>query len=231
MNTTIAKIKTRGHWLIKLRPENYQAKRIATLGECRSTLEQSIVRLRGWDYPHMSHQVEETFNGEDFVASFTDCEQRGWGIIEAWRFHQSGQFINTFAMIEDWESSLVNNWLQNSPILDITETIYRLTEIYEFASRLAAKGFFGQGVRIEISLNGTMNRRLVFINPRRLLFEDHKSRSENISFIETISSETLLAKSKECAVAASIHFIERFNWNNFSSNLGTEIQNQLIQQR
>lgn len=50
---------------------------------------------------------------------------------------------------------------RNGPtFLYITSTLYRLTEIFEFAARLAAKGALVQGAHVSITLFGTDGREL-----------------------------------------------------------------------
>jgi len=55
-------------------------------------------------------------------------------------------------------------------VLETIDTINPITEIYEFASRLAAKNIFGNEIYIAVELHGMKDRTLVVTDPMRGLF-------------------------------------------------------------
>ena len=148
----IEKIKSRGYWRVLIRPTQYKKDLISSLRDCRRFIEESKV-LRGWTTRTLNVEGK-VVNGDDWVESSTDWEP----YIEHWRFHQSAQFIHLFNCREDWRdidervgpsrrSSLPDSFLE--PIW----AVYRTTEIYEFAARLAAKSIFGKNLSIAVELH------------------------------------------------------------------------------
>jgi hypothetical protein len=87
------------HWRVLFRPESYERERIARLADCLRIVERSQVRLRGWDFPHVSHRPEERGTGENWVASWSSF----MGHLEYWRFYQSTQFVYLGSVRESTE--------------------------------------------------------------------------------------------------------------------------------
>jgi hypothetical protein len=211
----IEKIKSRGYWRVVVRPTQYKKDLISSLSECLRLTEESKVSLRGWDYPHIARRGEGLVNGDDWVESSTDWEP----YIEHWRFYQSAQFVHLFNCREDWRdiderggprrrSSLPESFLE--PIW----AVYRTTEIYEFAARLAAKSIFGNSLSISVELHNMKGRTLFLTDPSRgQLLGDYTCQIDDISFSKkTMSVEVLLAKSRELALENIVHLFERFTW-------------------
>src|SRR3989442_1688113 len=90
-------VRSRGFWRVVIRPSRFVAER-APLRDLETIVRDSIVQLRGWDYPHFPR--EGVTRGDDFILALTEA---GWlAHLEVWRLYQSGQFIHLFAMREDW---------------------------------------------------------------------------------------------------------------------------------
>ncbi len=231
----IEKIKSRGYWRVLIRPTQYKKDLISSLSECRRFIEESKVSLRGWDYPHIERRGEGLVNGDDWVESSTDWSQ----YLEHWRFYQSGQFAHLFNCKEDWfdsneveisyprrRSSLPDAFLE--PVW----TVYRTTEIYEFAARLAAKGFFGNSLSISVELHKMKGRTLFLTDPARgPLHGDYTSRIDDISFQKTIPVEAMLASPSDFALENLLYFFERFNWDRIPIDVLKNDQRQLLEQR
>src|ERR1043166_6582061 len=91
------KIRSRGYWRVVIRPSSFIAER-ARLRDLEQIARDTVVQLRGWDYPHFPR--DGVTRGNDFIEALTDS---GWiQHIELWRLYQSGQFVHLFAMREDW---------------------------------------------------------------------------------------------------------------------------------
>lgn len=132
------------HWRLVLRPETFERERIKTLKECWQLMESCRVVLRGRDFPHVD-RVNRS-NANDWIASW--CELIGQR--EYWRLYQSGQFVHLFSFLEDvfreaYErraqptlGKMEKNFIPSGFSDDIS-LLYTLTEIFEFAARLAQK--------------------------------------------------------------------------------------------
>ena len=96
----------RSHWRVNFRPGEYQPELIPTLSQCFEIMQQTKVRLRGWDYPHLSSRAAERATGLNWIASWALF----MGHNEYWRFYQSGQFLHLFSVTEithdGWSASL-----------------------------------------------------------------------------------------------------------------------------
>jgi hypothetical protein len=123
----------------------FDAQLIPALPDCWKMIEPSVVSLRGWDYPHVDRS--DRANGKDWIASWCDFMDHR----EYWQFFQSGQFAHLFSFREDAQQRNALQTALSQPhvevptgekptgCMDIIETLFKLTEIYEFASRLSQK--------------------------------------------------------------------------------------------
>jgi hypothetical protein len=215
----LSKIHAKGYWRVVVRPTRYVEKRIPTLSECRRHLEESTVRLRGWDYPH----VKDVTNGQNWIESSEDWLH---GHIEYWRYYQTGQFVHHFAMTEDYEESS-----KDLHGLDFINTLYRLTEIFEFAARLAARGLLSPGVDVRVELHNCEGRRLFSWDPGRFIERSHLSVTPTIEYKTTATDTELLGRGGEMAVDGTIHVLERFNWNDVPRDILAAEQAKFLERR
>jgi hypothetical protein len=230
------KIRSTGYWRIHIRPTVYKSNRILSLSELRNIIEGCMVTLRGWNFPHLDH--EETVNGDHWIESGADFRE----IVEYWRFYQSGQFIHYAAMGEDYLVEKIETILldlgksQNNRYLNISDTLFTVTEVFEFIARLIAKGIYTDPVHVSIKLVGTNNRLLFFWHSQRNFF----LRGKYICYIDEINyptdqtdfnSEDILSKSSELALDATFSIFERFNWNKVPMESLREDQKKLLERR
>jgi hypothetical protein len=229
----VEKIKSHGYWRVVVRPTQFQKDLIPSLKECLRLIDESKVSLRGWDYPHIEQRGEGLINGDDWVESSTDWRE----YLEAWRFHQSGQFAHLFGCREDWLPRNEQEYFRRGasftgPFLEPIWMVYRTTEIYEFAARLAAKGIFGHSMHVSVELHNMRDRPLLITNPRRgSLHGNYICHIDEIAFTKTIPVEALLAKSSEFALENIVYFFERFNWDRMPIEVIKNDQRQLLERR
>lgn len=158
-------VKNMPHWRVNIRPMDYDKVRISSLSECKSIVERHQVRMRGWYYPHISHQPGNSGTGSNWVGGWCGS---GSSHTEYWRFYQSGQFIHLFCISEaaepDWHQKLLKdtrNHLSHYRDLDLDSVpgfmstvniLYTVSEIIEFLARLAAYGIYEGSVVLDVSL-------------------------------------------------------------------------------
>ena len=207
---TVSKITSRGYWKVIMHSSKFKQDRVANLLECQRLVEDCKVFLRGWDYPH----CERIVSGEDYVWSETD-----WEIYkEYWRFYQSGQFVHYLGCVEDWwKGSTLDAELgaRYSPgeVLELLMVLYKLTEIYEFASRLAQKGVLDEQMSLTIELHGMRDRRLICLSkPFFSAFGSYISQEAALKFEATLVVQDLIGRVAEHALEQSLQVFERFNW-------------------
>ena len=179
MQDILEKIKSTGYWKVILRPKEFHNELITPLSLCKNYLESSAVTLRGWSYPHIeSHLIS---NGQDWVEHHTDYTDRPeFGYVEFVRLYQSGQFYHLFACREDYSVSTdeipsrsVKTTSPTNKYLSILATLYTITEIYFFASKLF-KHLDTDGISVDISLNDSVGRQLFFYDKSRYLRRDYR---------------------------------------------------------
>jgi hypothetical protein len=209
----LQRIVSRGYWRVTMHPSVFKQDRIADLYECQKLMEDCKVVLRGWDYPHS----DRILSGEDYLWSETD-----WEIYKIyWRFYRSAQFVHYFGCVEDWwrESTLdaeLGKRYGPGEVLEIIMVLYDLTEIYEFASRLAQKGIFDEQMNMSIELHGVRGRKLTALN--RILFPiEYECMEAELLFEKMFSVQDLVARTSELSLEHALWVFERFNWRHIRS--------------
>lgn len=229
-------VKDAPYWRVLIRPERFEQERIATLKECWALMESCRVSLRGWDYPHVDR--ENRANGKDWIASW--CEFRGHR--EYWRLYQSGQFVHLFSFHEDTNrkeaderarQEIVNMPADFSPsgYLEVIGTLYTITEIFEFATRLAEKGIFGDSLLIEVKMIGTKDRVLFVWNLARAWHWFYKATEDTLDRMWKLKTQPLISNSAELARDAVVWFFERFEWMDVPRELLVDEQRRFLERR
>jgi hypothetical protein len=227
----LEKIKSRGYWEIIIQPQEFIRERIQNLGDCKKLIMEMKVSLRGWDFPHYDFR-NEPVSGLDYVEQTTDWA----GQIEFWRYYQSGQFVFIKGLKEDWieeDGFLGGNRFGIEPftMLEIINSVYFYTEVFEFASRLANRGLLGEACKIHIILHKAKHRKLRFLDAGRELYSDYVSEIEEIPYEQSISTIQLLSDSAEMALDAIVWLFQRFNWHEVNKNIFREDQRRFLEKR
>lgn len=206
-------LKAKGYWKITIRPTNHQKDRL-TPDKCKKLIEDNQVKLRGWYYPHVGNKTSDFFKADNYAESFVDWEDHK----EIWRMYTSGQFVHYLAFWEDW----LPNYRQNvnfstnaragDKVKSILMTLYTITEIFLFTSRLASKKIFDDKVRISIQLHNVSERTLVVDDIMRYLHDNYACMSETIKYEKDYNIEELCTKYDEFALDATAYIFSMFNW-------------------
>lgn len=232
MNTDglLQKIKSRGYWRVEIRPTKFEKLRIPTLSKAQEVVKSCIVTLSGWDYPHWNDKNAK--NMEDWVESWEDWRQ----YIEYWRFYRSGKFIHSFALHEDYtdmEKALPVRYPprpKRSGYLAFISATYRVTEVFEFAARLANKGVLNPAAFVSIGLHNVKDHQLTAFDASRslALSDDYVHTTDSPIVIEReIPNHDLIAKNDEFALDYIVEMFERFQWNNPPRQVLIEAQKKL----
>jgi hypothetical protein len=207
-------IKSRGYWEIEITPHQYKADRIE-LNEILHLVEKSQVHKWGRYYPRIAHKNDwtgELFNGNNYSESLIDDGNQH---KEIWRMYQSGQFIHYLALREDWgyansSASMTEN---SRKLQEIILTLYTVTEVFLFVSRLASNNLFEDSVNIIIKLHDAYNRALFFSNPERELHDNYLCNiREPITIESNISVNDILSNSPRLAMDTVVKIFRLFNW-------------------
>ena len=229
----LKKIKSRGHWLINVRPVGYNPSRFKTLPRCQEAAEKTTVLLRGWDYPHSPK--DGLIPKQDHVEGSVDWDTRK----ELWRLYQSGQFIHFLGLREDWFEQAewfepVHPEVKPGQILEPIFTVLTMTEVFEYLSRLASleERIFNEGSEVRIILHGASGRRLDVLDPRRTpLLGEYRCAINEVHFATTLSEKQLLTENRKRAISATIEIMTRFRWVNPPIAVFEDVQQKLYDKR
>lgn len=213
----IKEIRKKGFWDITIRPTVFVKDRIKNRQEALNIIRDSVVELRGWDYPHLRDRDGDPHNIADGIEKYICLENH----IEIWRLFLSGQFVHLLALREDWLTSPQQSrvaFVQNQKVkntLGVTGTLFTITEIFEFTKRLAVRGVLGEEVAISIVLNNIERRGLLVDSPGRLPFLSPKvCLATKWEYNKVFSVPDLVQNYKDLAFTAIIDLFELFNWSN-----------------
>lgn len=210
------KIQEAPHWRVVIRPGEHVQERISSLNECWRLIESCRVSLRGWDYPHIYYEHRQV--GNDWVASWDEYGSHR----EYWRFYQSGQFLHLFSFKEDKfrdkaeakaisDAPALNNF-KPSGYLGVISVLWTITEIFEFAARLAQKANFDDSVSIAIQMVGVKDRVLYESEAGRDFSRPYMASEPTLSKERTVDTKDLLSGTSDYALDTAEWFFERFQW-------------------
>lgn len=214
MNSLLERIKSRGYWRVVVRPQTFIEKRISEITDLYPIIQNTSVNLRGWDFPHLDHHSQVHID-IDWIGQDSEWET----FLEIWRFYQSGQFVDIAGMHEDWYDrrgsipAVLEDW-RPGLILGIGNTLFRFTEIFEFAARIAMTQAGHDTMHIEISVNNLAGRKLWVDDPNRVpTFHDYTASIRELPYEIDLSRTELIAAPRELALEPATELFRRFGWN------------------
>lgn len=228
MTNLLEKIRSRGYWQIVIRPSDFIEKRIPDIGSIYPILNKTYVSFRGWDFPHIDFRLGPKFY-YDSIGQDYDWQHH----IGAWRFYQSGQFVYVTNISIDWRDQSMfwpadEHWKAGT-LLGVSDTLYRFTEIYEFAARLALSSAGGERMCIDVTIKNLEGRVLYMDDRNKWGFTDvFKTSMETYPHIEELTKSDLIARSRDLALHSTRELFSRFGWHITIDSL-RDWQNQLIQ--
>lgn len=194
------KIAKLPHWRVTYRSSTYK-KRITDPQVAFDLVRKSLVRLRGWDYPYVSEDRAEQVREQEYVASGCDWS----GLIEYWRLYYSGQFIHLFSLRE-------NFIYDTQGFIDITNTLYNIAEVIEFAARLCQKGIYQDSLQISIQIKNVKDFRLW--SKDRFWRGNHLATSNIIEKTIEVNAQDLLGQAASLTLDNTINVFKWFGWDN-----------------
>lgn len=209
-----SKIKSRAHWSILIRPGSFDQSRIATRNDLWTIMHDASVALRGWDFPFVSYEPEQRDSGKDWVGAQIEFNSH----LESWRIYQSGQFAGLYAIWSEWAPN--RQFIHLNPDVKIPfplwDSIYRLVEIYEFASRLAVSPAGDDFMEVHIDIKGIKGAELVQDNfqktPLRIYQYEYDDFQYPSSGVELLAKEELLAHHRLYAARAANSLFNEFGF-------------------
>jgi hypothetical protein len=205
----LAKIRSRGHWRVVIRPTEFQEHRVSEYADLWTIVEKNSVRLRGWDYPHIDRS-QPPLTGNEWVGQEYDQEDE----IELWRIYQSGLFIHFFTIAGDWRDLSTfwpagPEWAWGREV-DYLQTIYSFLEIFEFASRLALSPAGAGLMNVGIDMERLMGRRVATTDDDFTMSREYKTAATRWAHRWQGTQTDLIGRPRELAASAAREFFARF---------------------
>lgn len=211
------------HWRVLIRPDSYNPALIQDLQSGLEIVAKNKVSMRGLDYPSLSDRTNEVDIGNNWVG----CHFEFMDHREAWRLYQSGQFIHLFNVrertSESWHQSLKEEarsqfrHLEHTGIegaagfINFVNLIYCVTEIVEFATRLAQSQLYTRQLDLTIELKGI--RGFILIGPKlRSLHLCRPATLDAIGNSWTVGVAEIVANNTDLIVTIAIWIFQRFGW-------------------
>jgi hypothetical protein len=205
-------IHSHGYWRVRLRPPAFHQARLKDKDQCRSVVYQTAIATEGWHFPILNDTPYD--EGSDWIAGAANSSV----FIEYWRLYQSGQFIHHLALREDHMGRLGLFHPQffmpgeGRRYLTVTASVCMVTDIVEFAARLAYKGILVPSAVVGIELHAMAGRELTYMVPGRRLpgsfwFKDDIVRLEGV-----YSTEELIGRPLEIATILSLELFKKTGW-------------------
>ena len=225
MSELLEKIRSRGYRRVVIRPGNFVEKRVSNISALYALLQKSSVQLRGWDFPHLDTQNELHID-IDWIGQVVDWSYH----IELWRFYQSGQFVHISALAEDWLGESTHTVWNPGHLLSVERTVFRFTEIFELASRLALTEAGDELMHVEILVNG-LGGRALRVNPEtRMPFPiSMKASIKELPYKVDLSRIQLITAPRDLALRPALELFRHFGWDP-SLEILRDIQGELFRQ-
>jgi len=196
-----------GFWELITYPTTYNPDLIQNPVEAGDIVEQSVVRLRGWDLPHVDrHGNVSNFNEGKQSFTVSDRVQAQ----EAWRMYKSGLFVWKDYFKED----LRGFEQEGKNVLFFVSAINSLTEIMLFLKRIYTEKLEVEAIHVELMLSGCKGRVLGEGHPGLLLHRGYISNEENIHVKRDIKTVDLMASFESVAREFIKEIFMIFNWDN-----------------
>lgn len=211
MSTLLDKIRSRGHWDVVIRPGSFNPVRVPDISSLYAIVQNASVDLRGWDFPHIDVHSQVHVD-VDWVGQESEWD----AFLEVWRLYQSGQFVDVSGIWHDWhdQSTLTRapeGWRPGT-LLPVLDTLFRFTEIFEFAARLALTAAGDNLITIEVSVAGLKGRSLWMDSLKRPMFRQYATSLEALPYRVELRRAELIAQPRELALVPAIELFRRFGW-------------------
>jgi len=196
--------QTSPRWELIAHPSQYLPERIPNLPDLERLIKESQVSLRGWPFPYLGSQEDQSAFNKGFQGHVDSPDIR-----EGFRFYKSGQFIFKRVLWEDLNGYKTE---KGKATLSFINAIYNLTEWLLFLARLHEAMGNPDSVRLQVNLIGCKNRQLASFDARVHLYSEwYESQEDIISFQRDYTVEELRASPKVIAVNIAKHIFYIFN--------------------
>lgn len=203
----LAAVWEKAHYAIAMRP---RTPKNLPLGELEDVVRDCRVWRRKFPYPYVPSGRMERH--EDCIGA----SHVGGLHADEWRLYRSGQFSERLGLYEArWPPNQPPSAGCDAPLrerfLEPALTLYQISEVFQFASRLARS--IPDIWRIEIKLCDMQDRMLDIRVPERFgLYADYKCGVPEISLSAELDSWSLQARYADLAIEKALEVMDCFGW-------------------
>ena len=203
----LAAVRGGAHYAITMQP---RSPKDLSLDEMEGMVEHCRVRRRELPYPYPPD------GGVQRLENCIEASHMGGLHAGVWRLYRSGQFSERLGLYEArWPPGQPPSTGSRAPLrerfLEPALTLYQLSEVFLFASRLARR--IPDVWQIKIDLCDMQDRMLDIRLPERFgLLGDYKCNVPVISLSAELDSWILQARYADLAVEKMIEVMDRFGW-------------------
>ena len=128
MSDLTEKVRSRGHWVIVIRPASFVADRVP-YEQLDEIIPAAAVRMRGWPVPYADYGRDPLLRGDDWVGQDIDADMVSH--YEAWRFFTSGQFSHLRSVSADWREGAEASHVPGSvdAVIEVWEILFYLPSV------------------------------------------------------------------------------------------------------
>jgi hypothetical protein len=139
---------------------------------------------------------------------------------ETWRLYQSGQFSYLIGIHEDWLDRIEDpGWgptpqlRERGPLLGVGDSLFRMTETFEFARRLAVTQLGDEAMHIKVELH-RLEGRMLWVDSANRWPMEREYRAEIDTFVmeDQIPTAKLVGESRLIAADWAHELFSRFGW-------------------
>jgi pyrimidine deaminase RibD-like protein len=195
----------RPHWRILIRPAEFMEAQFRDASSIRHFLQHAAVQTRNWDYPCVKPASIEPDEQGAYVAGELDLTETKPGLCERWVLFRSGQFVHNRAIQElpGYENEL-----------HYLEVLRLMSEVFEFAKRMAKEGILSPKAVVKVSLRKASGLGLLVPDS----FEVGKGsarwcKQDAIDDLEMVAAPAdLETRSYDLALDAALYVYKKFGW-------------------
>jgi hypothetical protein len=192
----LKRIWAKPHWHILISPMEFVEARFRDLEHCKQFIYQNSVRHHPlWDYPYVDFASIELDASGQWIAGEVDLDKH----LERWVLFRSGQFTHNRALPEILQ-------LRNQ--LHFLEVVRVMSQVFEFATRMAHGGMLSAEAAVTVELHGVDGLGLVVPG----FPGSYWGREKTIRIANRVAPKDLEARSHALALDVTLNIYEKFGW-------------------
>ncbi len=192
----LTRIWARPHWRIRIYPKPFMDARFRDVEHCKQFIYRNAVRyLALMDYPYVNSAGIEDDPSGHWIAGEAELDKH----LERWALFRSGQFTHNRTLPE------IKQLGKNLHFLEVIRVV---SQIFEFATRLAHEGILSPEADIVVALHEVDGFGLIVPD----FAGNHHGRTKVISVTKEIIPSELESRNRDIALDTALEIYKGFGW-------------------